>query len=223
MGDIYLLRHGQASFGSDDYDRLSPLGHEQSRQLGEGLARCKLNRPRLIRGDMRRHRETLEACDVSVEEPAEVDARWNELDHRALLVAAFPQYPDAAALRAAVADEEKPRAAFQRMFELSVARWMGGAHDSDYAETWTQFVDRVSAALSSAVEASTDDRDTVVSTSGGPIGIVMAQLLGLPPERGMALTRGLVNASYTHLLVRRSQPRLCCFNVHAHLDQTTYR
>lgn len=223
MGDIYLLRHGQASFGSDDYDRLSPLGLEQSRQLGQGLAGCALQRPRLIRGDMRRHRETLEACDLPSEQPAEVDARWNELDHRALLVAAFPQYPDAASLRAAVAQEEKPRAAFQRMFELSVARWMGGAHETDYVETWTQFVERVSAALSSVVQASSDDGDTVVSTSGGPIGIVLSQLLGLPPERGMALTRGLVNASYTHLLVRRGQPRLCCFNVHAHLDQTTYR
>ncbi len=223
MGDIYLLRHGQASFGSDDYDRLSPLGFEQSRQLGEGLARCKLDRPRLNRGDMRRHRETREACSVPSEGPAEVDARWNELDHRALLVAAFPQYPDAAALRAAVADEENPRAAFQRMFELSVARWMGGAHERDYAETWTQFVERVSAALSSVVEASTDEIDTVVSTSGGPIGVVMSRVLGLPPERGMALTRSLVNASYTRLLVRRGQPRLCCFNVHTHLEQKTYR
>ena len=28
---LYLVRHGQASFGKRDYDALSELGHEQSR------------------------------------------------------------------------------------------------------------------------------------------------------------------------------------------------
>ena len=27
MGTLYLVRHGQASFGADDYDKLSELGH----------------------------------------------------------------------------------------------------------------------------------------------------------------------------------------------------
>jgi len=26
MATIYVIRHGQASFGADDYDKLSPLG-----------------------------------------------------------------------------------------------------------------------------------------------------------------------------------------------------
>ena len=34
MGTLYLVRHGQASFGADDYDNLSPLGHQQSQRLG---------------------------------------------------------------------------------------------------------------------------------------------------------------------------------------------
>ncbi len=35
---ILLVRHGQASWGADDYDQLSPLGDEQSRVLGAALA-----------------------------------------------------------------------------------------------------------------------------------------------------------------------------------------
>ena len=35
MGTLYLVRHGQASFGADDYDVLSPLGQRQSARLGE--------------------------------------------------------------------------------------------------------------------------------------------------------------------------------------------
>ena len=38
MSRILLVRHGQASFGADDYDDLSPTGHEQSRVLGAALS-----------------------------------------------------------------------------------------------------------------------------------------------------------------------------------------
>ena len=38
MGTLYLVRHGQASFGADDYDQLSELGHKQSVRLGEYFA-----------------------------------------------------------------------------------------------------------------------------------------------------------------------------------------
>ena len=30
MASLYLIRHGQASFGSDHYDQLSPLGQRQA-------------------------------------------------------------------------------------------------------------------------------------------------------------------------------------------------
>ena len=223
MAELYLLRHGQASFNSDDYDRLSPLGHTQAERLGRALEACGLRQPSFISGAMRRHRETLQGLALPGAQSFDVDARWNELDHRALLVAAFPQYPDAATLRAAVAHEERPRAAFQRMFERSIARWMSGAHDIDYDETWTRFVERVLAAFTETVANAAEGRDIVVSTSGGPIGIVLSQRLGLPPERGMGLTHGLVNASYTHLRIRHGQARLCCLNVHAHLERVTYR
>jgi broad specificity phosphatase PhoE len=34
MGQVLLIRHGQASFGADDYDVLSDLGWTQGRALG---------------------------------------------------------------------------------------------------------------------------------------------------------------------------------------------
>ena len=37
MGTLYLVRHGQASFGADDYDQLSDLGRRQSVRLGQYL------------------------------------------------------------------------------------------------------------------------------------------------------------------------------------------
>jgi broad specificity phosphatase PhoE len=40
MGTLYLVRHGQASFGADDYDQLSPLGQQQTVRLGEYFIRA---------------------------------------------------------------------------------------------------------------------------------------------------------------------------------------
>ena len=35
MPALYLIRHGQASFGAEDYDQLSDLGMRQSQHVGE--------------------------------------------------------------------------------------------------------------------------------------------------------------------------------------------
>ena len=35
MSELYLVRHGQASFGSSDYDQLSEIGFKQSNVFGE--------------------------------------------------------------------------------------------------------------------------------------------------------------------------------------------
>ena len=41
MAELYLVRHGQASFGAADYDRLSERGEQQSVWLGEYFARLE--------------------------------------------------------------------------------------------------------------------------------------------------------------------------------------
>ncbi|MEQ4546722.1 histidine phosphatase family protein, partial [Nocardioides kribbensis] len=92
MGLLLLVRHGQASFGADDYDVLSPTGWEQGRLLGASLAAAGARPTALVRGSMRRHRETLEALvdgagrgsgDTGTPETpgVTVDAGWDEFDH----------------------------------------------------------------------------------------------------------------------------------------------
>ena len=34
MSELLVIRHGQASFGQDNYDVLSDLGHRQSKAVG---------------------------------------------------------------------------------------------------------------------------------------------------------------------------------------------
>ena len=58
MSTLHLVRHGQASFGADDYDRLSELGWRQSRRLGEYWKGKGQQFDQIIMGTLRRHDET---------------------------------------------------------------------------------------------------------------------------------------------------------------------
>ena len=60
MGTLYLVRHGQASFGAEDYDQLSALGRQQAVRLGEHWRARGLGFDAVITGTLRRHTQTLE-------------------------------------------------------------------------------------------------------------------------------------------------------------------
>jgi broad specificity phosphatase PhoE len=87
MPVVLLVRHGQASFGSSDYDELSDAGRAQSEVVGAELARRALRDPVAVHGSLRRQRDTaqiaLAAAGLDLE-PA-VDDRWDEYDHLELL------------------------------------------------------------------------------------------------------------------------------------------
>jgi len=80
MAELYLVRHAQAAFGTDDYDRLTELGHRQARWLGEYFAERGMGFDRVLTGTLRRHRETLQAiAETCPGTPAaEVDAGLDE-------------------------------------------------------------------------------------------------------------------------------------------------
>lgn len=227
MASIYLLRHGKASFGAADYDRLDPIGVRQAECLGLALADCRLERPLCFSGDMRRQRATLDVCLATMGLHAEVlvDPRWNEFDHERIVAAAYPD--EIGQLRSALALEPDPQRAFQRLFQTAMSRWIAGADDADYTETWTGFRARVASALGAVAEAVAHGRDAVVCTSGGPIASAMQQVLGLDDAHALPLHWVIANASYTRLHAGR-RLRLGSFNVHSHLlqagaDLLTYR
>ncbi|NDC62316.1 MAG: histidine phosphatase family protein, partial [Betaproteobacteria bacterium] len=58
MGTLYLVRHGQASFGADDYDQLSELGQRQSRRLGAYFRERGLTFEAVITGSLKRQQQT---------------------------------------------------------------------------------------------------------------------------------------------------------------------
>jgi broad specificity phosphatase PhoE len=212
VGVLLLVRHGQASFGTDDYDVLSPLGHQQAALLGARLAPLADGIRRVVSGGLRRQRETASGLvsAAGLDLPVETDPRWDEYDADDV-VAGVPARP--------VTDS----ASFQVLLDEALTRWTAGEHDAAYRESWPAFAARVRAALP---EATAGPGTTVVVSSAGTIAVCCAALLDLPGPGWTRLARVQVNAAVTKVVTGRSGSSLVSFNDSAHLEAdglTTYR
>src|SRR5882757_8103002 len=100
MGDILLVRHGQASFGSEDYDQLSDLGIEQSRLLGRWIVSCGRKIDQVVVGHMKRHRQTAEAClselpqELRPETEPIAEAGFDEFDSDDVIIRYRPEFAE---------------------------------------------------------------------------------------------------------------------------------
>lgn len=225
MGSIYLIRHGQASFGADNYDVLSLTGVRQSQVLGEHLSRLGLRFDRCIAGGLRRQQHTAQATLaqlVSAGLPVpevEIDAGFDEFDAesviRGLLPAMLPDEPDALHVMRNAAQN---RAEFQRLFPLIIGRWVDGRHDPAGLQSWLGFVTQVEAALLRLLERANSGERIAVFTSGGTITALLHLITQMPAQQAFALNWQIVNTSLNHLRFRGSDVTLASFNNHAHLQ-----
>ncbi len=210
MGQLFLVRHGQASFGAADYDALSPLGFEQSRLLGESLAARNLEVGTVVGGAMRRHRETAETCASAAgwnSGDLVVDPGWDEFDFLSVLAVHPHEY-----------GSEPTKAEFQQLFEQATAAWIAG-EDRPYAETFVGFTARVTAALERTVGLAASG-NVAVFTSGGPVAWAVATLLtpGGSAELWTRLNRMMVNSALTRLISGTRGVNLLSYNEQSHLD-----
>jgi broad specificity phosphatase PhoE len=212
VGQLLLVRHGQASWDSEDYDVLSENGWDQSRLLGTSLAARGIVPDVAVVGGMRRHRETAEGCLAELDgaPEARVDAGWDEFDHVAMLEK----------LPAPFEGRRPTKAEFQEWFEAATDRWTGGQYD-DYTESFSAFTDRVESALRRTAEL-VGSGTAIVFSSGGPVSWAAASRLTDDRAVGVRLWRRLnpvcVNSGVTRLVTGRRGLTLVSFNEHAHLD-----
>lgn len=218
MGQVLLVRHGQASWDGEDYDVLSEPGHEQGRLLGAALTARGIVPDLVVSGGMRRHRETVEnllgAAGIDSVD-VEVDAGWDEYDHVSMLA----QVPTT------FAGEKPTPAEFQTWMEQATDRWIRGENAEDYHEPFADFTARVEAALRRTVGGA--GGTTLVVTSGGPISWATASLLGGGAALWSRLNVVCVNTGVTKLVTGRRGVTLVSFNEHTHLESVpellTYR
>jgi broad specificity phosphatase PhoE len=214
-----LVRHGQASFGAEDYDRLSPHGFGQSMSVGAELDRREVGFAQARTGSLARQRDTastvLRVLDTGL--VAKEDPRWNEYDH-----------VDIARHHAGGAEQGGDSRAYQAVLDGALSAWVGAGEAGPCAETWPAFLARVRGALEELAGVLGKGENAVVFTSGGVIAAVCGLLLGMPEAGLLKMNRVTVNGGITKLISGRSGISLLSFNEHGHFegeeaDLLTYR
>ena len=158
MGTLYLVRHGQASFGADDYDNLSPLGHQQSQRLGAYFRERGLQFEAVLMGSLKRHRQTFEGIQEGLQAPQLQPLVWpglNEYDSHALIAAIHPQPLGPADT------PERYRAHFRILCD-ALAQWMAGVISPQGMPSWDEFAGVVRAALDARAAREHKSRSEVI-------------------------------------------------------------
>jgi broad specificity phosphatase PhoE len=218
MAELYLVRHGQASFGADNYDELSPSGRTQSGWLGEYFAQSDLQFDRVVIGTMQRHAQTADAI-LSAMGGAQAelvqDADLNEYDFHALL-SALGESGLAPELSAASSTKD-----FYKALKQALQLWSEDRLPGHLPESWLQFQARVECARL-AIQRTGGKRVLVVS-SGGPIAVFAQQILQAPAAAAIALNLQIRNSSVSQYVFNDSAMSLVSFNSLPHLERADRR
>jgi len=235
MSRLFLIRHAQASFGSAEYDQLSPLGEEQARRLGAHWAGQGMMFDQVFVGPKRRHQHTAELVGEAVTQgglPWPKPVALPEFDEYAGLEVfrtALPQLAkgahgssplrrsggfDPATLSSAV----KFPAELLKIFQDSVARWVRGELSVPGVETWQEFRIRAQRGLEKVIEGSARGRRIAVFTSTGPVAAALDRAFGLSDERMIEASWQLRNTSVSEFLFSTPRFSLSMFNAVPHLN-----
>lgn len=243
---ISLVRHGQASFGSKNYDKLSPIGIAQSQCLGDNFRHANRQVHALMSGDMQRQKDSLKHFlshyDVTgdgieppnISNPQEknlanpsaikslllgTDSRFNEFNHQQVLFKAGLGFDDKASFIAFLASQPKPELIFADKFAQAMHRWQGGEFDSDYDESWQGFLQRTWGGFEYLIQQTGEHEHAMVFTSGGVIASIMQQVMRLTNVQTFDLNWHIANASVHQFRVNDTGVFLQTFNEFSYLYQ----
>lgn len=243
MTTILLARHGQASFGQENYDQLSELGGIQAQMLGQHYAATQRRIDAIFTGslvrqqDSARHfwesyqsvvhadhnNETPISSAIDLNKPdSYVMPQFDEFNHKDVFIKSDPAFMSKGAITAEIAQAEVPSTRLAELFDTAMQRWHAGDNDSDYIESWVQFNSRAQQALEQVrlqVTSLNLERDStlLVFTSGGIIAAITAQLLQQGSQTAYQLNKSLVNTGVTSITLKGQSTRLMSLNEYSHL------
>ena len=216
MGKLYLIRHAQASFGAENYDKLSELGHEQSIALGKALSEQGTEPDVWVLGDMHRHLETVQGISegMGISNPTPlIHSGLNEFDFTGLLNARYVG-------QHAPENMHGDRKTHFRILRQTVLAWQQGEIENP-PETWEAFVNRIEAARKFIVKQ--EGQNILALSSGGAIGQMVAATLQTPAEQQIKLQLQIKNCSVTQFIFTSSAFYLHGFNETPHITTATQR
>jgi broad specificity phosphatase PhoE len=212
MGTLYLVRHGQASFGAADYDKLSDLGQRQCERLGDWFRGHGRRFDAVLTGTLKRHAQSLAAIEAGLGTrlAAQVQPELDEYDSHALIRSVhdgtLPQ----------VSTPAEARVHFQLLRE-GLTRWMNGQTHPEGMLRHSAFVAGIDATLAHVRERHANGTVLIVS-SGGPISMAVGHVLGLQTEAVIELNLHLRNSALCELRMTPKRFNLVTFNTLPHLD-----
>jgi len=215
MATIYLFRHGHAAFGSDDYDKLSPLGERQATLLGHYLRDSGVVLDAAYSGDLLRQRETarLALAGQPAEVPHQVDPRFNEIDNDEQLRYLLPEVVKAdPALRALVDRGLSSSKDYQKVIDAVFNYWVSPQCKEARIQSWADYSGQVSAALQELMASQGSGKTLGIFTSGGTIATMVAQVLGLSGEQTYQFYEPIFNCSVTQIFYNGRKTSLSYFN-----------
>jgi broad specificity phosphatase PhoE len=216
MGQLYLVRHGQASLGADDYDQLSPLGAQQSQRLGEHWRAQGLQFDAVITGTLKRHAQTFHGIQQGLDS-----------SHEALLWPGLNEYDSEAVIRTIQKGPlTKPTTpeGYREHFRLlrdGLTQWMAGVVSPQGMPSYVDFVQGVSSALDHVRQ--NHDGNVLLVSSGGPIATAVAQVLQLSPETSIELNLRIRNSAVSEFSFNPKRHSLISFNTITHLESPTHK
>jgi broad specificity phosphatase PhoE len=239
MSTLTIVRHGQASLFTQDYDRLSALGEKQVMALGDHWARTRTVFDRAFTGPARRHLQTAELVGAACRKaglPWTEPVILPELDEfpaeglmKQYLERLAEKHPRLKALhqdlQCASGRSEQARA-LELVFRAFTTMWVRAEFDASEVETWEMFSARVGRGLDRLRNNGSRGASIVVFSSAGPTAVMMQTALGLDPLRTLHLCWLVRNSACSEFLFSGDRFSLASFNAVPHLDDpalVTYR
>lgn len=215
MATIYLIRHGQASFGADNYDELSELGRRQATVTGEYLRDCGIVLDAAYSGDLSRQRETasLVLASQADEVPHHIDARFNEIQNDEQIRHLLPEVVKVnPAIQALVDKGLKESKDYQKVIDAVFNYWVSDACNEPAIQSWADYSTAAQQALRDVMAAQGAGKTVGIFTSGGTLATLVAHVLGLPGQGTYQLYEPVVNCSVTQLFYNRDKVSLSYYN-----------
>ena len=223
MSILYLVRHGQAAFGTENYDRLTPTGVEQCRQLARHWLGMGRPVPLIFSGELERQlgsAATFASTLAGTGQPPPAVVRVHglaEYDHRSLLRAYGTKDPS----RRPPADVERDPGAFHKYLERALHSWSAG--EVDGFEPFGVFRDRCVEALRGIMLAVGRKRTAVVFGSAGSLAAAIQPIIGLGDWDLLRLKLNFYNTGVSKLLFNSSGAVVESLNSIPHLEQPALR
>jgi len=225
MSELYMIRHGQASFGEKNYDRLSPMGVVQAEIVARHWVGIGRKIDAIYVGTMQRQIDTAGALisaykDTQIPVPEIIsDSAFDEYDSASVFQAQLPRMIDEnPSISKKLADIYTDKRTFQLLFEEAMNRWISGTWDMPGAVTWRGFNDRVVKGVRQIMQTQGAKKRLAIFTSGGPISVVVQEALNLTDKSAMALSWQIMNASITRFKYNTRGLAMAGFNDITHLE-----